>query len=475
MRAPLISAAIAAALISQTVSAQARDTLALDLPTAIARALRSSDESRLADLGVDLARSRVASERSAILPQVTLNSSYSQVVRNARAEIVGNVFGQSYNYSASLTVSQALFQGGRELYALRAASRTLGAARADAEETRSMLQVDVQRAYLGTLLATRIAGIHEGGLALARDRLAQVEQLAAGGRAARYDVLRARVEVANIEPVVLQARSERTLAELDLRRLLNIPLDQPLRLTTDLDAQSVQAVVTTVAAAADQHIADRAAVRGAELAYRARRDAVGAARSEFLPTISVFLRTGYLALPGAPGVPTGVGRTSTSLCPPGSPETRVCQNDGWFRDESFGVQISWPLFDGLRSKSELDLATAQAYVAELQWRQQIEQVNVEVERARAEFERARASFDAQRTNAGEATETFQLASLRFTRGVGTQLEVSDAQLALLTAQSNEARAVYEVHLAAAELARALGRPVPVPVAAGGPRTSSFQP
>ena len=75
---------------------------------------------------------------------------------------------------------------------------------------------------------------------------------------------------------------------------------------------------------------------------------------------------------------------------------------------------------------------------------------------------ARAAFDAQRTNATEASEAFQLASLRFSRGLGTQLEVADAQLALLTSQSNEAKSVYDLHLAAAELARVLGQPIPVP-------------
>ena len=53
-------------------------------------------------------------------------------------------------------------------------------------------------------------------------------------------------------------------------------------------------------------------------------------------------------------------------------------------------------------------------------------------------------------------------ALRYTRGLGTQLEVSDAQLALLTARTNEASATYELYLASAELARALGRPVPAP-------------
>ncbi|HEX8673669.1 MAG TPA: TolC family protein, partial [Longimicrobium sp.] len=62
-------------------------------------------------------------------------------------------------------------------------------------------------------------------------------------------------------------------------------------------------------------------------------------------------------------------------------------------------------------------------------------------------------------------EAFRLATLRYARGLGTQLEVSDAQLALLTARTNEARAAHQLYLAAAGVARALGRPVPFPGAA----------
>lgn len=454
------------------VRAQASDTLSLDLAGAVARVLRVADEARLAGLGIDAAAAQLTSARASVFPQVTLNSSYSQVVRNARATIVGNLFGQSYNYSASLNISQTIFQGGREFYAWAGASRARNAVRLEASEVRAALQVDVQRAYLSALYAARVATIQRNGLSLARDRLAQVEQLATSGRAARYDVLRARVEAGNFEPVVLQADNARTLAELELRRLLNIPATQAIRLTTDLDAQSARSVVALVSQSAPEVRPIRATVRAAQLSYEARRAAIGVARADFLPTISVFLRTGYLALPSAPGFPWGVGRTAESLCPAGSPAGRVCQNDGWFRDESFGVQVSWPLFDGLRAKGNLDLATTQARIAEVQWRQREEAVALEAARAQAEFDRARAAFDAQRSNAGEASEAFQLASLRFTRGLGTQLEVTDAQYAYLTAQSNEARSVYDLHIAAAELARATGRPIPVPTGAAGARTTS---
>ena len=473
MRSGIRAAAVALALAASgaTIRAQSSDTLSLDLAGAVARALRVSDEARLAAFGIEAASAQLTSARASALPQITLNSSYSQVVRNARATIVGNLFGQSYNYSASLNISQTIFQGGREFYAWAGASRAREAVRLDASEVRAALEVAVQIAYLDALYAARVAGIQRNGLALARDRLTQVERLASSGRAARYDVLRARVEAGNLEPVVLQAENVRTIAELELRRILNVPATQAIRLTTDLDAQSAHAVVTLVSDQGMQ-VPTRPAVRAAQLNYQARRAAVGVARADFLPTISVFLRTGYLALPSEPGFPLGVGRTSEALCPPGSPVGRVCQNDGWFRDESFGVQLSWPLFDGLRAKGNLSLASAQARIAEVQWRQREEQVALEVSRARAEFDRARAAFEAQRSNASEASEAFQLATLRFTRGLGTQLETSDAQLAYLTAQSNEARSVYDLHLAAAELARALGRPIPIPSGTTGARTTS---
>jgi outer membrane protein TolC len=130
-----------------------------------------------------------------------------------------------------------------------------------------------------------------------------------------------------------------------------------------------------------------------------------------------------------------------------------------------------PIFDGFRVRSNLDLAQAQARLADLQLRQQREAVSVDVARARAELRRAGAVFAARQQNSQEANEAFQLATLRFSRGLSTQLEVSDAQVALLTAQSTEARATYDLFLASADLARSLGRPIPLPSSASAPATT----
>jgi len=213
-------------------------------------------------------------------------------------------------------------------------------------------------------------------------------------------------------------------------------------------------------------------LRSAQLGMEARREGVRIARADLLPTATVSFQSGYQAFPPLGfGVPTSRGVAANEFCAAGASATAKCQNGGWFGDKSMTATISLPLFDGLRARSNIELARAQLRLAELQLQQARENVSLEVARARAEFQRARAVFDARQQNSTEANEAFQLASLRFSRGLSTQLEVSDAQLALLTAQTSEARATYDLYLASAELARALGRPIPFPPSAPSGRSS----
>lgn len=458
-----------AALVPAGLGAQSTDTLRLAVGDAVTRILRTSDETRIANAQIELADAAVRSARAAALPQLRLNSTYTQVLKNARAEIVGSVFGQAFTYNTNLRLEQSLFQGGRIMAATQVAARAADAALQSREETRAQLAVGAQRVYLNALFTARIADIQQRNLALADERLAQVQQLEQAGRSSRYDVLRARVERANLEPLALQAESDRALAELELKRLLDIPVDQPVVLTTSLDPQRVQDMAAD--AAADASAAGvRPAVRAAEHTARARAAGVRVARADLLPTISASFTFGYLALPSSPGFPSRLGETSNAYCPAGSAGTRVCQNNGWFPDRNFGLQMSWPLFDGLRAKGQIDLAQAQAKIADLQLRQTREQATIDIAGAHAELVRAQAAFAARATNVSEAEEAFELATLRAERGIGTQLEVSDAQFALLNARSTEARATFDLYLAVAEFARVRVKPIPLPdggVAAAG--------
>lgn len=442
-------------------SAPPSDTLRLSVEEAVTRAVRHSDETRLSAAQLEVTEAQITTARAAGLPQIRLNGSYTQVIENARANIVGSVFGQAFTYNTNANISQTFFQGGRIFAGTRAANNSRQAARYDLAETRARVAVDVQRAYFQALLSDRLYEIQVKNVELADERLKQVERLESGGRAARYDVLRARVGKTNLEPGLIQAQSDRELSILEVKRILNVSVDQPLVLTSALDPDALQAFITNVA---NDSSADpvRPSVRSAEAIVEARGEGIRVARADMLPTVSAFFQTGYLALPSNNGLPTIWGQSSSTLCPSGSPPTRICQNNGWFPDRNFGVQISWPLFDGLRAKGNVDLAQAQRRVAEVQLVQEREQVQLERARARAEFARARAAYEAQRDNAREAEEAYRLAALRFERGLDTQLDASAVQLELLIAKTNEARSIFDLYIAAAELARARGISIPLP-------------
>ena len=437
------------------------DTLRVPIEDAVTRAVQQSDETRLAAAQLSVTEAQIISARAAGLPQVRLNGSYTQVIENARANIVGQVFGQPFTYNTNANVSQTIFQGGRIFAGTRAAGDARRAARFEQTEVRARMSVDVQRAYFNAQLTERLLEIQLRNYELVDARLKQVERLQSGGRASRYELLRARVERSNQEPGVIQARSDRDIALLEVKRLLNIPVEQPIVLTSALDPDALEPFIAT---AGNDSTSDpvRAAVRSAESSLDAREEGVRVARADLMPTVSAFFQTGFLALPANNGLPGRWGDASPALCPPGSPATRICQNNGWFPDRNFGVQIQWPLFDGFRAKGNIDFAQAQRRVAEIQLSQEREQVALERAQARAEFARARAAFEAQRDNAREAEEAFRLASLRFERGLDTQLDVTAVQLQLLVSKTNEARSVFDLYIAAAELARARGLPIPLP-------------
>jgi outer membrane protein TolC len=458
------TAAFGLVVFSASAAGAQQDTLRLTIQSAVAQALASSDEVRISQAQVELADAQVTAARASGIPQARLTSTYSHAYENARANAVGSVFNQPNTYNTSLNLSQSLFQGGRIMAGRRVAESTREAVRFDQRETKARVAVDAQRAYLQALYTQQVAALQDTNFVLAAARLAQVEQLERAGRAARYDVLRARVARSNIEPLLIQARNDRDIALMELKRQLNIPVTQPVRLATAIDANTVRTMLHTLVDTAATP--ERASLRAAELTLRAREEGIRVARADYWPTLSVSLQSGFQAFPPlGMGFPSKLGESSGDFCNPPS-ATNSCQNGGWFMDQSLVASASWPLFDGFRTRSNVNVARAQANIASLQLSQQREQVGLDVARARSELRRAIAAYDARQQAVAEASEAFQLASLRFSTGLSTQLEVSDAQLSMLNAQSGAVRSVYDLYLAAADLARALGQPVPTPPTVG---------
>ena len=483
--AALVAVLFPGAGLAQEASVGAADpAVRLSLDEALSRALEQSEEVKTARAQVDAASAQVKNARSAALPQVNAQLSYNRALRsifqgggftlpdslqfdpdpNAPLEdrvrylednatlaglhglgsLFSNMpFGQEHTWIGGISVTQPIFAGGRIKSGMDAARAAADAARAALEETVHDVAVQVKEAYYGAVLADRTVEIVEASVELAEAHLEQVRLQFDAGRASELEVLRAEVERQNLQPQLVQARNARDLAILNLKRLVNLPMDAAVELTTELDASSAEAqrLASIALPSLDEaatRLQRRAALRAAEDFVEVRREQVNIAKGSYLPTVAL---TGNLSRQAFP----------SSGAFPGS--------DDWRDDWSVGVAVQWSLFDGFKREAEIDAARSEVRQAELQLNQLREGVRLEYEQALGELRRAQEQVTAAATNVEQAERVYDLTELRYREGVATQLDVSNARLALQQARLNQVQAFHDAYLAVAKAERALGIPV----------------
>jgi outer membrane protein len=473
--AVLVLALLPASLPAQQPAAPVR----LTLEDAIRRALTTGNDVRIAEAGVKQAEGTVTQAWSTALPEIRASLTYTrtfasiysamgsgptlgpfspdttaalatriryleQEYPNAVIRGIGGLFsnlpfGRQNTYVAALTFSQTLFQGGKIGAGIRGAHAYEQVARSQLDETRRDVTYRVKQAYLNALYAARIVTITEASQVQVNDQLHRVSLNHQVGSSADYDLLRAQVEAANQEPLVIAARNGRDIAMLEVRRLVNIPANQPVELVSPLP-ETTDSLPRVDFAAVDLDAAGRAAIAAATANVEFRREAVRVYHGDYYPTLKLSSSYGGQAFP-AGTFPSGVG--------------------DFRKDWSASLTLSMPLFDGLRTRGAVLQAQAELSRAEAQLSQTQAGVQIEIEQARAEIVRAQALVAARHETVGQAARAQHLATVRYNNGIATAIEVSDARLALQQASVNEAQATREYLLAIAALERALGHAVPV--------------
>ena len=425
------------------------DTLHLTLDDAVRRALAQGEEMRAAHAAVHQTEGQVLQELSRALPQVSatvtydrmLHSIYEDMFSGASGQGLGSVFENTpfaarNTWTASLTAQQLLWSGGKVGAALRAAHLANRSAHATSDATAADLVYQVRQAYYDVSYARRLVEIAEGALAQARAHLQQVEAGRREGSRSEYEQLRAGVDAANQEPPLVAARNGYDIAQLALKRLVDVPLEQPLALETPLAAaDSTVPVVTDLSVAVDR----RPAVQAADLAAEARRLAVNVYRGQRWPNLYV----------------------ASTLAQEAFPSEIVPRRDQFLRNWDASLRLELPIFTGLRTEGQVKQARAE-YEQALAGRDLMrEGARIEAIQARDELQRSLAALLARRGTVGQARRAWELAGVRFTNGMSTQIEVSDARLQLQTAEVNEVQALRDYLVAVAALERAVGHPLTV--------------
>jgi outer membrane protein TolC len=84
-------------------------------------------------------------------------------------------------------------------------------------------------------------------------------------------------------------------------------------------------------------------------------------------------------------------------------------------------------------------------------------IRAEVEMGMSVFNEARKRIEVQSKTISVAERSYRISQLRFREGIGSRLELSDAELQLNKARTNYLQAVYDYLVASVQLDRALGR------------------
>ena len=365
----------------------------------------------------------------------------------------GNLgFGAANQYNLGLSLSQNIFTGGRIRSQIAAARAGLRAAEVTLASERAQAALTVAQAYFDAALSARLAAIAELSLRQSDAVVSQVQLARDVGRTSEFELLRARVARDNQRPVIVQRRSERDIALLRLRQLLDLPLDAPVQLVTPVeDTTAVYAAIAPIAPSALDNDPDaRAPVRAARAGVDAGQASLRAARAQRLPSISLTSNYGRVAFPtsGFPGA-----------------------ND--FRDNwTVGVGAQVPLFTGGRQRGEEMAARASLEESRARLEQTRDLAALDIRVQETSLAQARGAWEASAGTAEQAERAFSIAQVRYREGISTQLELDDSRLLLEQAQVNRATAARNLQLAIVRVA--LLRDLPLQLQAAGIQTPAPQ-
>lgn len=339
--------------------------------------------------------------------------------------------GRSNAFFADLGASQVFYAGGAIAAAGEEARAGRTAFEASYETARQELALAIHRTYYATLFAGELVTVRRASLDQLTSHLKITRERFEQGAASEYEVLRAEVELANNRPLLVAAENQQAEARDRLTRLLGLDPDQPVDVRGVLPVpEPVASGPSSLEAAADK----RPELATARARERAAEAALRAARAQRRPTAS------------------WVAHLFAT-----SPEYLVATDSDPKINGLAGVLVRFPLLTGGERHARIAGAEATLAEARAETRDLEGAIALEVRLARHGIAEAEAVLAAQGRVTEQAEKALQIARVRYGNGLGTQLEVTDAQLALAEARVRRLRTLADRAVADAELRRALGR------------------
>ena len=401
--------------------------LTLDEAVAIALDTQPNIQARLSDYAA--AQFRGDQALSPLLPQIagSWNAARAQNVSGSPGTRTTPVTRTTLSWTdttlARITGSQLLFDFGKTMAATDVARRSAEITLEDVELQRQLITLAVKEAYTNINFAQRLIKVNQQALERADLNLRSARGFFEVGTRPKSDVTRAEVDVANARLGVIQARNAERVARVALNVAMGIAADTPTQVQDNLQFQRVDFERPLLLAEA---LRQRPEFKQETLRVDAAQAFVRQTFRNFFPDITA---GGFY---GA---------------------QRADMNEVW----ELNIGLTWSIFDGGNRVARYREARAAYEAAQARVKARELDISREVEQAQLSLAETEERIQAAQALVASAQENFRLAQGRFDAGVGTILELTDAQLALTQAQNSEAQALADFRIALARLERALGR------------------
>ncbi|MFZ2330852.1 MAG: TolC family protein [Atribacterota bacterium] len=329
----------------------------------------------------------------------------------------------SYLYSSgtgvpyiSVNVSKILYSGGKLETLIDLAKAEQSVAVIDLEINRQELIFKVTEAYYRVLQSEGLKRVSEQALTQIKAHLETSRSLLTEGLIAPIDLNRINSQLSNLEHNLIRAENGYMMAVYYLNSAMGIPLQTVIHLQNSL---SYEAHIITLEEALETALQNRPEMHNINQQKVIMEGMVDIAKSNKKPQIVMNMESGLA---------------------------------GW----KVAILGEVPIFDGGVNKSKIKQAEMNLSLVE-QSKKQVEQlIELEIRSVYLSMKEAEKLFKVTEQGIKDSRESFRIAQVKYNEGVATNIEVIDAQSALIEAETNHLNALYEYNTSWASLIKAMG-------------------
>ena len=397
----------------------------LSLASAVRLAEQKSLEVQISEQDLASAEAEVRTARSARLPLITLGGAYTLANDNffyTLSQGPGNI-PRSSTGELNLGVSLPLYTGGKLEAREDQAVTVHEAAHFDLAATRRTSVLAARQAYYQAVLAQAQVGVYRDYVAQREAALSNTRERLTVGKVTRIYVLRDETELATAKQTLITAQTLLNSALADLKRTLGVSPTSDFTLNDRLVIQQLEIDLPQILAVVKQKNPELQALR---LRIKAADTEVRIANAAFLPQVNLY----------------------------GQGELRTPQTDGFGNGGSLVVAATLPILDFGGRRAEVDKAMANLRKAQLQSEAKEQELAQTVTHTWLELQKADSTIQLTRKAVEQATEENRLSKERFAVGRSIQVELLDSSVALLKAQLENLKAMYDYNVARAQLEQA---------------------